>query len=333
MEVIKPYKTYVVENKMLVFFSIILAYLVRLYFCYTYSEPEIDSYIHGYLWNTQINKLLSSNFVSAHLSFLSILALTFYAGMINEKYKIIKSRTYLIYVLPLLFFSYDPVFLHITPQCLSLLLILFCLDIMLGAYQQTYDSGKACNVGFFLGLASLFAFSSLLYLPLFWIAFWSVRFLSFRTFVSSLLGIGIVYWLAFFYFLWQNDLQTFTAPFLDLYPITTDYFEDMSTKKIISLSTCSILLSLVLISYLTNAFREKIQTRAYLSVFYTFTLVSYFAFLFISHDRLLNLYVSTFCTAFLLSYFFTLTDQRWKVYTFYILMGLFFVVLLYLLLL
>ncbi len=158
-----------------------------------------------------------------------------------------------------------------------------------------------------------------------------MRCFNFKVFLTSLLGLITVYWIAFFYFLWQNDISTFLAPFRQLHLVLNTDIHQASLNKIIVLSTCALLLSTMAINYWFTSFYDKIQTRLSISFIFVVCGFSFLAFV-INYAPILNLFVFVSSGCFLLAHFFTLTGQKWKVHLFYIFIFLYVIVCFYFLL-
>lgn len=319
MDIIKSYKRYIVENKNLVLLAIFLAAIIRICFYWISDQSSIQQGIKGYLWVSQMDTFLSNNIISISISFVFTLAIVFYLSYLNTKHKLIRNRTYLIYVIPVLALSYHPVFIYMNPQYISLIFIILCLDNLFDTYQQDSPVGKAYNIGFYLAFASMFSFATLMYLPVFWIGFGIMRNFRLKTTITSLLGVATVYWLALCYYVWVQDLSTFTLPFTQLYPIFREFWLNISLLKLIEIIIPIILLSICFINYLSSSFYDKIQTRIYIYIFFLFSAFSILASIFINYDQILNIYMLSVSLSVLLAHYFTLVLVKWKVSLFYVL--------------
>jgi len=330
VEVIKYYKKYVVENSSLITISAIIAFLLRLSVYYIYTDPSVYSIDAGYLWNENVIDFLSRNrAVSALLSIFSTFVVVFYSGHINAKHKLIRSRSYLIYVFSLLLSSCHPVFLYMTPQYISLILIMLCTDMLLDTYQRPEATGKAYSIGFVIAIGSLFSFYSFLYLPIFWIGMKMMRSFNFKTFMTSLLGVLTIYWLVFFYLLFNNDIGSIQNPINSLSPFLSNYIENISVNKVIALLSYIFLLIIMLGSYINKSFHDKIQTRANLSFFFMIAIFSFLAVVFINYDPILNLYILIFSSSVLMAHFFSLILEKWKIILLYTIVTLYFIMCIY----
>lgn len=332
MDIIKSYKKNVVENKKLVLLSTFIAIILRLLFFNSYDQTFLNIETNGYLWTHQLSSYLSNNILSFSLSILFTTGIVLYSSLLNNKYKLIRNQTYLVYIFTVLFFSSQAIFVYMSPEFVSLLLLLISFDILMGTYLETNASFKAYTIGFLIGFASLFSFDSLIYILVFWVGFKYMRCLNLRTLLASLLGSATIYWIAFFYFLSQNDTNTFLAPFEQLYPILNNTLKNLDPNKIIFLTIYAVSLIIMLVNYQVLSFQDKIQTRANLFFIFTISFFSFLSLVFICYNPILNLFIFTLSICFLLSHFFTLVDRKWKVYLFYIVILLYTISCIYFLL-
>lgn len=330
MEAIKYYKRYIVENKNLVFISIFISLLFRGFMYLAYTDPGVYSYSSGYLWTDTINSFLADNRdISALISVLFTAVIIFYAGYLNTRHKLIRSRTYLVYFFGALFFSSHPAYVYMGPHYIVLLLFVMCTDILLSSFQQPEIAGKAYSIGFFLALASFFIPAALFYMPLFWVGFRIMRSFNAKAILTSILGVVSVYWIAFFYYLWQKDLDSFLRPVYELYPFFSDYLQNISISAVLIIVFCTAMIIIAMISYFNNSYKDKIQTRANLYFLFMTAGFSLLFFLVINNSHTINLYIWAFASCLLLSHFFSLILEKWKVSLFYSSVTLYIIICIY----
>lgn len=326
MDAIKLYKRNIVENKNLVLVSVVLTILIRiLIFYFTDATLQNEHIGSGYLWQGTLTKILSRGTISFTISTLFVFAISFYASQLNAKHGLIRSRTYLIYIFGSLILSSHPVFIYMTPYYISALAFLICTDLLYSSYQDKTGVRNAYAIGFVIGISSLFSFHTLMYLPLFWIGFSLMRILNFKSIIISILGIATIYWLAFVFFLWQNNIHEFLSPFKHLYPILNSSIENTPLiGEGLLVIIAFVLLITISLDYQTNSFRDKIRIRANIQFLHITSLFSIITFFFVIFDPTLNLYILSCSITILLAHFFTLAEQKWKIIIFYILIIIYF---------
>ncbi len=148
---------------------------------------------------------------------------------------------------------------------------------------------------------------------------------NFKSVIISILVIFTIYWLAFFFFLWKNDLAAFFNPFEHLYPLFNNSLETIPLIGEGSLVIIALVLLITIsLDYQTNSFRDKIRIRANIQFLHITSLFSILTFFFIILDPTLNLYILSCSITILLAHFFTLAEQKWKIIIFYILILVYF---------
>ncbi len=148
---------------------------------------------------------------STSTAILSLLLVCFQALLVN----IILSRHRMsneLTLLPGMFYvflaSCFPEFLYLSPALVATTFYLLALSEMFDTYKNYSAAGKIFNIGLWMGIASLFYSSMLVYLLLALIGLRSLRAFRFREQLILLCGFIAPYFLAFVYF-FVNDQQQF----------------------------------------------------------------------------------------------------------------------------
>lgn len=319
MDIVRSFKRGVIENKNLIFFSIILSCFLRLGFFFSVADYTPEKLGAGYLWRGLLLDILSDKLISSAFSFASVVGLALYLGQINARYALIRTRTYMVPSLVIFVFSLHPAFLFMTPQYIGVMSVLLSIYILLSTYHQNNVSGKSYSIGFFLAVGSMFSFYTLTFFPLFLIGLSMMRCFRFKTVVAMLLGVASIYWLAFFVFLAIGDTAAFVAPFLSLYPIVDLSFEQSALFDLYYLVPATLLGCLLFFYYQANSFHDKIRIRTNMMFFYLCFILSILSCWFIVYDPKLDAYLIVISGALLLSHFLSLAVVRWKVMLFYLL--------------
>lgn len=318
MDKIKSYKKNVIESKNLVFVSILIALVLRVFF-YSTSKHVIETEASSYLWNSEfVEYYLSKDFFSAILSLLFTIGIILYCAFLNNKHKLIRNQTLLINVFLILAFSSSPVFVYMDSLYISLLLLLISFDVLMNSYLETNGSFHAYKIGFLIAVASLFSIQTLLYIPIFWIGLKYMRCLNIKTLCASIFGALTIYWIVFCFFSWQNDHQALRMPFAQSFAIinlsSINEFKPLNFSLLI---VATIGIVAMLINYQLASFQDKIQTRANLSfLFFLCSFSLLFNFIFIPSSSI-YLFVLATSGSILLAHFFTLIEGKWKIYLFY----------------
>lgn len=329
MDIVRSFKRIFVENKNLIFVSIVLSFLLRLGFITSVADYQPSSVGGGYLWSGALLQMLSDKFVSSILSFVCTIGIGVYLGQINARYALIRTRTYLVPALVIVLFSLHPAFLFMIPQYIGIMSILISIYSLLYTYHNPDTSGSSFTIGFVLAIGSLFSFYTLTFLPLFFIGLSMMRCFRLKTVVAMLLGVASVYWLAFFIFLVQDDMNGFVQPFQTLYPVFDISFDRYVFADLYYLIPVSVLGIMLFFYYQANSFHDKIRIRTNLLFFYLCFGLSVISYCFVLYDPVLDVYLITISGALLLSHFLSLSVVRWKVIVFYLIVLLCVVVYIY----
>lgn len=316
------YKKYIAEGKAPLYVAIIGALIIRITFAVRSSNISVPNPNSGYLWNLIEPYINNHEVLSCILSFAFALGIAFFISHLNAKYTIIRERTNLPFAFSIILLSCHPQLLIMNPEYIGILFFLLAADKLFSCYQQNTSPRIAFDIGFYLALGSLFTPDILIYLPFFWIGFSFMRSFKFRTILTSLLGIIFIYWIALFYFLSQDDIQGFYAPFIkwaelnyDVLPFSDYTYIDFGAL----LFGVIVVLVIILCDYADN-YRDKIRIRANINYLNLILIFSILFYLFIPFKPMIALTVVFVCASLIISHFFALSNKRWQNYFFYIIL-------------
>jgi len=109
--------------------------------------------------------------------------------------------------------SLSPEFLHLSPLHIANFFYLLALIELIGLNKKESASGKIFNAGFWLGIASLFYFSYLILLLVFFIGLGKLRALKIRELLMVLTGMLVPFFLMGTLMYWKGQLSEFLAFF------------------------------------------------------------------------------------------------------------------------
>ncbi|MDR0823552.1 MAG: hypothetical protein LBN74_00535 [Prevotella sp.] len=311
------YKSNIAEGKGILIFSIVLATLLRIVFTLSFDAPEIET-SGEYLWQYIIpfaqNPLYSLIGSSAIVGFMAI-----FVTHINADFVLIRKRTLLPSAITILLFSCHPSFVWITPAYFGILFMLFITAVLFKSYNETSKALVAFKATFILALGSLFAPALLLYLPLLWIALALMRCFNGKSILASLLGLLIIYFPAFSFYLFTDNLKGFFQPFIFLgaEALKNLPFLSLDTAEWVTLLFSALLICIIIGDNYINRHKDKIKVRAYLSLLNFITIAALALFLFLNITPSVNLYISIGIGSMLLSHFFALADTKRTAVSFY----------------
>lgn len=321
MDIVRYYQQNIVESKKFIFIFIFLAILLRIAL-FTYID---DFSIYPYISNSVLGDLIvpfwkTDSWLSFILATTFALGISFYCAYINVKHTLIRVRSYLVYTIVFFVLSTHAAFLVMNMQYVSTLFFLLCIDILFGTYQQKKIANKAFSIGFVLAASSLFSFYFLFYIILFWVGFVFMRNFSIKAFIASLLGIVSIYWLILFYYLWQKDLDSYLSLFASIATaFEFGYFFKMLSKNECIVLGINVLFLLIAVSYYQlYSFLDKIRVRVMIYYLDVLAICSILSCSFVNLDPVVDLYIYAISYSLILAHFYSVAEEKWQVYLFYI---------------
>lgn len=320
MDIVKSFKQRVVDNKNIIFISILFTCLLRIGMflqlngLYT-TESTLRS---SFLWDTLFSGfLLENNIASFVISFIVSLLIAFCLFQINARYGLIQVRTYIVPALALFFLSIHPIFMLMSGAYIGALCISVSIYILLSTYQKSKVSGASFYIGFLLMIGGLFDLQTLLFIPLFCIGLKMMRCVSLKSIIAMILGVISVCWLTLFALISIGSLNSFISYYkyfnLDI-RWSLEQFTSPSFLYLIFILFIGIIL---FFNYQVNSYRDKIRIRANIIFFYWCMAFAFIFHLFCLGDNLLSLFVILITGSMLLSHFLSLATEKWKIIFFY----------------
>lgn len=315
----KSYKKNIAEGNGILIFAIILASLVRLAYYFSFEFIELKGDTNGYLW-TCFSPLFNNQLVSAICSIILTVGLATISAHINTTHVLIRRKTNLVPAVVILLFSCHPLFIYVSAGYISTLLFSLIISMLFTSYNNEHKQIFAFKTSFFLALGSLFTPVLLLYLPVLWICLGMMRCINFKAFLATLLGFFVLYFPAFSFYLFTDNLEAFVAPF------TSVSLEQLSELKAMELNIINwvilgftlLLLSIIIADNYINRHKDKIRTRAYLRLLSFIVIFSIIAYLFLNINPKLNIFIGLSTGTFLIVHFFALAEKRGTAILFYI---------------
>ena len=181
--------------------------------------------------------------------------------------------------------------------------------VLFNAYQDRQQAGTIFYAFCMMGIASIFRPQILYFMPILWfILIVFILAFSFRTFIASLLGLLLPYWLLSGYYCYQG------TPFLILSHLTAiiqpqDFFHTVAFNEHqwVTFAALVLLNIIGIIHFLRNSHLDKIKIRMFYGAFMVFQLACV-AFIFALPEYVsLGLRLMTIPTAILIAHFLSLT--------------------------
>lgn len=222
--------------------------------------PTQNSSFVDYLQSILLPNTLMSNMVSAGFVLLN----AFLLAQINNRFTIIRTRSFLpILVYLLLMSSWNETHI-VNGSHFSLTLFIFALYHFLNIYRDPKASEMAFMGSMFIGVASLVINPLIFLIPVFWIGFGFFQSFSIRTFLATILGVlapWFIYLSIFYFFNQQIELsQLLSANFnLAIDDIT------LSIPRLIYIASLIIIMIISIFGMYSITNGDAIRTRSNLN--------------------------------------------------------------------
>ena len=199
-----------------------------------------------------------------------------------------------------------------------------CFIAALLLLSHTYQDKRSVGGTFYafcmVGLLSLIHVRILYFVPVFWLLMaFKLQSLSWRTFLSSVVGLLLPYWLLAPYFAWLGDVAPVLEHFEQLGWVTfpADYAV-LTTSQIFYYCLLVVLATIGTVHFLRKRYQDKIRTRL---MYDGFIILTWLALLMLGlqpqHDTLL-FPIAVICVSPIVGHFIALTNTRWTNITFYV---------------
>ncbi|MBP1677779.1 MAG: hypothetical protein H6Q20_2338 [Bacteroidetes bacterium] len=219
---------------------------------------------------------LRADLVTNVLSIIITLFNAFLIVQINNKYTIIRNRTFLpVLVFLLLISCWTDTHIYVLAH-LTLALFALSLFVFFSMYRDTKASEQAFLGSLLIASGSLFAYPVILFIPVCWIGFMRFHSFSLRTFLGSVFGVlvpWIFYFVVRYYFqpdlLWLNEIA---ESFRLGWAVT-----ELSLIRVVYLAVMLVFMLVGLVGLYSELRNDSVQVRARLSFL---QLIMVFAFIF-----------------------------------------------------
>lgn len=274
---------------------------------------EQNNFLVGYIPSV----LIPSSLVFYLVSFLFNLLNAFLLVQINNRFTLIRTRTFLpIFIFLLLMGSWDETH-TINGSHISLTLSIFSLFYFFGMYRNLKASEQAFMGSLMLGVVSLLIQPFIFLVPVCWIGFMMFQSFSLRTFLASIFG-ALAPWTLYLgakYFLQADfDLTNIISKNL----IIGIDFTSISLERIIYFVVLSIVLVINLVGLYSNAHSDAMNTRVNLNFLILLLFSVLILILLFSQQVASFLPITALIYSILVSHAFTLKQNNFYGYVFII---------------
>lgn len=275
-------------------------------FVYNYASYENKNVLF-----IPIAKLVGDNpLVHVILSFVLVMVLAFFVQIINDRYSFIRIRS----KLPAILFAIvlgGFIGMHtLHPIYFSAIFVLLAIYRLFSMFEKAKPYSAVFDVGFLLGVGSLFCLNLMILFPAFLI---SIAILSRETRLREFLIISLGFLLPFAFalsyaFLTNNFQDTFNS-FVQSISVPVNHFKNNYTLQIylVVLVLYTLIASL---NILKQYDKKKVSSRKYFSAFFWIFVFSLAGFTFVPATSQEMLVITAIPVTFLISNFFIFMKSR-----------------------
>lgn len=326
MSLVRSFRATIVEGRFVILFTSLLVIGMRAALFYGGTLPEPGYHAEGYLWR-YLAHLFTDPMGSAVASTLSLFLMASIISVMDSRFALIRSRSNLPFVVPLFLLSLHPWFLVMRSDYLSVIFILLAFFPLLGSYQKAEAYLYSFRSGVLIAVASLFQVYALLLILLWWRGERTMRGPQFRSFLSFLFGVILIYLSLLSFSLLQDDLSGFTAPLLSLASFSLPAMPHFSVTEWLAVALIALFFLSNMIVSISTYSRDKVLTLSLMQfVLFLILFLSLMQLVF-WRETLFFLTLSLSFISYLNGYLYTRTRSRFNLilgYSFLFLMLLFY---------
>jgi hypothetical protein len=242
---------------------------------------------------------------------------------VNYLRAIIREKSLMPFFLYILFISSNPGFFPLNPVSPAIFCLILAFDQLLTSYHDPGAVRNTFNAAFYIGLASLFWVHILWLLPVFWWGMNTFKVLNLRTFLASLTGVGVIYWLLLGWHVWKSGYAPVRLPFVPLLEPAFPAAGNLHLTDWICVLYIVFLTSTAIVNILLHENEDSLRTRQFLQFLVLLFAVTSGLFLFYQQSSDEFLAVMCIPVSILVSHFFSVQTGKKMFYLYYVLISVF----------
>lgn len=256
---------------------LVLLYAIGLRFSYFLNPVQTTVANEGVLSNVLKNLLLENPLIEGIIATLFLFLQAVLINNLAMKHRLFNDNTLfpgLFYVISM---SLVQDFFPLSSILFGNFFLIVALDQMMSTYKRPKCADNIFNAGFWIGIASLFYSSFVLFFLLVFIGIGLLRNFKWKERVMLLCGFLVPFLFVSAWFFWQDSLQTFWQTyFVEQFSFLNFQYEQTSTFLI----KLGLLILLFLLGFFNNYdFSKSNQIRSYVNIIYLTLIVSGLTFL------------------------------------------------------
>lgn len=247
--------------------ALLIFYILLLRFSSFIVPYEVHSGQAGLLGENLLNLVSPEGTLSAVLSIILIFLQALLVNIISARYRIARSVSLFPGVFYVLLCSCFPDFLYLSPVLIANTFIILALYELLGSYKKYYSNGRIFNAGLWIGIATLFYFSSIVFIGAVFIGFFILRAFKLKEQIGLFLGFITPFWLLGIYYFVRNALPDFwSRSFGNIGFLDVSFSNDW--ENYVQLGLFAILILVAIFNYRIYTYKVSIQAQKFVDVFF-----------------------------------------------------------------
>lgn len=216
----------------------------------------------------------TNGWLSSLVATILVLVQAFLINVLSARFRISKEVTMIPGLLYILLMSTMPGFLKLTPVLLGNTFLILALMSLFQTHKKSSVSGSIFNSGFWIGMASLFYFSNIVFVLLAIIGVATLRALRFNELLMIIVGVIIPYfWAGTMAFLTDNLSQFYHMQFEENLGFLSFDWQSI-WQNYATLGIFSFLSLIAIFSFGTYFQKQSIQAQRYIQILYYFMIVA-----------------------------------------------------------
>uniref|UniRef100_UPI003217C658 DUF6427 family protein n=1 Tax=uncultured Draconibacterium sp. TaxID=1573823 RepID=UPI003217C658 len=306
--ILKRIKTNSATNLFLIPVAALVFWMKNLLHPFVYDFSVCEQ--QNLLFSPILNLIGEHPFLHVLLSMLLVIALGFLMQLLNNKYSFIRIRSKLPSILFVIIMGGFVNMHTLHPVYFGAIFLLFAIDRLFGMFEKSRPYSTVFDVGFLIGIASLFCFNLAILFPAFFVAIAVLsREKKWRELLIYILGFLLPLAFALSYAFWNDELfetleliqRNFTTP-------VNHFLSDLALQ--VYLGILIIYTVIGSIDILKQYDKKKISSRKYFTAFFWIFFSSMISFVFIPAASQEMLIIAAIPGTFLVANFFVFMKKR-----------------------
>ncbi len=292
-------------NIILLFYAVILRFSV-----YIVDQDVILG--KGGLLSDGLNTWIGQgNWLSHTIALILVVFQAVYLNVIITQQRMASEISLFPGVFYILIASCIPDFLYLSPPLIGASFIIIATNELLKTYKQYSCADNIFNVGFWVGVASLFYFSYIIFILVGWVGLNILRAFKIKERLALLLGLFAPYFLVYTYYFWYDRTAYFWAT---QFGDATAFWDLVAQEPIwvyIKLGIFLVFILIALFSFRSYMYRKNIRVQKNISIIYWLLLFSAATLFIQANISTTHLFVSVVPLGILISFNFIDLSSRW----------------------